>query len=318
MSRTRADLSDLADDPVLDAPIPAFAQQTPRTLRLPQIAANPFNTRKIDPASPKMAEMIESMRLHGQLQPTAVVTRAAFLRAFPEREEEIGAATHVQVMGGRRRAAAAVLGLATLDVTVKDHLAATRAVFLETTAAENLDRQDLDPVEEARAVELIVAEHGSGKAAAERLNKTPAWVTQRLNLLKLQPEIQAAVGAGEVPLRSVRDWHRLAPEAQLASLTAWRDGHEPGAAVPPPGRRGPAGQSAPAADDGGGTAPGPDVKVRLWGTEASCAQAAAALQAGGLALDKLSPWRADRGSLTLGRVYAELSWPPAGDRPGGG
>lgn len=328
VSKSRPSLSDLADDTVLDAPLPAFAQQqlTPRSLRLPQIAPNPFNTRDIEADSAKIAEIAESMRLHGQLQAVAVVTREAFLAIFPEchdHKEMTDRVTHVQVMGGRRRAAADLLGLRTLDVVVKDQLAATRAAFLEATAEENLNRQDLDPIEEARAVALIVAEHGSGKLAAERLNKTAPWVSQRLNLLKLEPEIQAAVRAGEVPLRSVREWHRLPAEAQLASLVAWRDGaHEPAAPVSGRPARA-AGEGAPVQDPWpAAPPPGPDVKVRLWGTEESCAQAAAALQATGLALDKLSPWRADRGSLTLGRVYAELSWPRPGDgqepEPGAG
>lgn len=47
-------------------------------------------------------------------------------------------------------------------------------------------------------------------------------MTQRLNLLKLVPEVQAAVRGGELPVREVRELHRAAPAEQLAALRRWR------------------------------------------------------------------------------------------------
>jgi ParB family chromosome partitioning protein len=224
MAGKRINLSDLADEPPLqEARIPAFADTAPRSARVEQIAPNPLNTRDIHAHPAKIASIAESMRLHGQLQPCTVVTRSAFLVLFPEHESSIGAAAFVQVTGGRRRAAAIQDNRPTLDITVKNDVAGSRAQFISATAAENIDREDYDPVEEARAVQLLVQECGTGKAAAEQLGRTPPWVTQRLNLLKLAPGVQAALRAGEIPLREVRDLHTSSAEEQLAALAAWRD-----------------------------------------------------------------------------------------------
>ncbi|MGC9670984.1 ParB/RepB/Spo0J family partition protein [Planosporangium sp. 12N6] len=213
----RVNLSSLADDPVLpEARVPSFADTTPRSIRVDQVAPNPLNTRDVKTDPTKITKIAESLRVHGQLQPCAVVSRGAFLTAFPEFSTTIGTATYVQVTGARRRAAAIEAGLTTLDIAVKDHLAASRSSFVAATAAENIDREDYDPIEEAQAVQLLVQECGSGKDAAAQLAKTPAWVSQRLNLLKLTPEMQALVRTGELPIRVARDiGAKFAPEEQL-------------------------------------------------------------------------------------------------------
>jgi ParB family chromosome partitioning protein len=220
MAGRRINLSDLAVEPVLEeARVPTFAKSTPTSVRLDQVALNPLNTRDLTSSSSTIATIAESMRKHGQLQPCAVVTRAAFLAVFPEHEGTIGDAEFVQVTGARRRAAAAEAGLATLDITVKDNLAASRAEFVGATAAENIEREAYDPIEEARAVQILVQECGTGKAAAAQLSRTPAWVTQRLNLLKLTPEMQALLRAGEIPIREARNLATLPTHEQLS---AWR------------------------------------------------------------------------------------------------
>jgi ParB family chromosome partitioning protein len=219
MAGKRVNLSDLAIEPALpEARVPAFAESAPRTAKVHQVSANPLNTRDLDADHAKIDSIAESMRTHGQLQPCAVVSRDAFLRIYPEYEAVVGRATWVQVTGGRRRAAALAADLPTLDIVVKDHLADSRQTWVGATAAENLDRENLDLIEEARAVQLLVQECGTGRAAAACLSRTPAWVTQRLNLLKLAPELQAMLRSGEVPLRDVRDLHHLSPAEQLEEL----------------------------------------------------------------------------------------------------
>lgn len=226
----RVDLSDLADEsPLEEARVPAFADTSPRPPRPPrveQVAANPLNTRDVHARPAKIASIAESILQHGQLQPCAVVTRAAFLAIFPEHEAAVAGADWVQVNGGRRRAAIIRAGLPTIEITVKNGLAESRGTFISATAAENIDRENYDPIEEARAVQLLVDECGTGKAAAEQLGRTPPWVTQRLNLLRLAPHLQEALRTDEaedrIPLREVRDWHKLPVQDQLAELDAWR------------------------------------------------------------------------------------------------
>jgi ParB family chromosome partitioning protein len=219
----RINLAELADDPPLEeARRPALTEPTARSAGIEQVAANPQNTRDVDAQPEKVTSLAESIRRHGQLQPCTVVTREAFLAIFPESASDVDQAAFVQVTGALRRAAILKLGLPTIDVTVKNALAESRATFLSATAAENIDRAAYDLIEEARAVQAIVDECRSGKAAAERLSRTPGWVTQRLNLLKLEPELHAAVRASQIPVREARDLHKRSRDEQLAALSAWR------------------------------------------------------------------------------------------------
>ena len=216
----KVNLSDLAGEPDLDdgrGPY-ALVERGGQSIRLTQLALNPFNKRILGARPDAVAELAESMRVNGQLQPCAVVTRAAFRRAFPDDDAQLGRAAFVQVAGARRYLAAQQLGWDALEAVVKDDLASSPLRFLSATAAENLDRRDFDPVEEAEQVHLVVAAAGSGQAAAEHLHRSPGWITQRLNLLKLAPELHTALRAGDIPLRDVRTLHTLDHAAQLAAL----------------------------------------------------------------------------------------------------
>lgn len=216
----KVNLSDLAGEPDLDdgrGPY-ALVDHGGQSIRLTQLALNPFNKRVLGARPDAVAELAESMRANGQLQPCAVVTRAAFRRAFPDDDAQLGRAAFVQVTGARRYLAAQQLGWDALEAVVKDDLASSPLQFLSATAAENLDRRDFDPVEEAEQVHLVVTAAGSGQAAAEHLHRSPGWITQRLNLLKLAPELHTALRAGDIPLRDVRTLHTLDRAAQLTAL----------------------------------------------------------------------------------------------------
>jgi ParB family chromosome partitioning protein len=204
-----------------------------------QVAANPLNSRDVDARPDKVTQLGHSIAEHGQLQPSAVVTRAAFLAIFPEFEERIGHARWVQITGARRRAAILERGLSTIDIVVKDDRAQSRTAFLAATTAENLDREDLDPIEEARAVQHLLDEFGTVRAVATHMSRSPGWVTQRTNLLKLAPEVQAALRVDDdnetdvrrLPLRDVRTWHEFDPARQLEALEQWRKKQGPAAAA---------------------------------------------------------------------------------------
>ena len=216
----KVNLSDLAGDPDLDdgrGPY-ALADGGGRPLPLAHLALNPHNKRVLGARPDAIAELADSMRINGQLQPCAVVTRAAFRRIFPDDDAQLGRAAFVQVTGARRYLAAQQLRWDAIEAVIKDDLAGSALRFLSATAAENLDRRDFDPVEEAEQVQLVVAAAGSGQAAAENLQRSPGWVSQRLNLLKLAPELHAALRAGDIALREVRTLHTLDHAAQVAAL----------------------------------------------------------------------------------------------------
>lgn len=213
----RVNLAQLAAQPVLDAAVPQLlAAPSARMLQVPlhAVAANPVNPRE-DVGD--LADL-ESMRTAGQLQPCAVVTKAAFLAIYPDHGGHLGSADYVVVAGSRRRLAAEKFGLATLDIVVKDVLATDRATFYGASVSENIDRRNFDPLEEARAVEHLAQECGSGTKAGEILGKSKGWVSQRIALLKLSPDMQRLLRSGDLPIRDAR---RLAALPGDEQLTAW-------------------------------------------------------------------------------------------------
>lgn len=202
----RVNLAELAGQPPMPAPAPTVLSGTgTRAPRIEQVAPNPLNSRDLaNTNAVALQELTESIRNRGQLDSCAVVTRDAFLRIYPEHAATVADYDYVQVSGGRRRLAILAAGVRTIDVTVKDSLAATRLDFLAATFEENLKREDLNPIEEATALLHMVTEAGTQTAVAEKMGKSPAWVTQRLDLLKLLDELQDLVRAGTMPLRAAR------------------------------------------------------------------------------------------------------------------
>ncbi len=130
---------------------------------------------------------------------------------------------YVVVNGCRRLAAAHKYGRTDLAVVVNDVIARDRITLISACIAENVDRQDFDVIEEARAVEALIAECGLANEAAVRLHKTEAWVSQRRSLLKLAPELQTALRRGELAIRDARRLARVPLEQQVARWQAALD-----------------------------------------------------------------------------------------------
>ena len=220
MPGSKRSLADLARSEPLPARVPAFAT---KDVPVDKVSANPRNRRRLDPSATKFRELVSSIATMGQLEPCAVVTRNAYVGIFPEDDASIPHDQwYVQVTGARRRAAVLELGVANLDITVKDDLATDRATFLAATATENIERAGLNPIEEAEAIEDLVAELGEGKLAAAKLSKDPAWVSRRRNLLKLAAEVQDLLRSGEVSARLVRDLHKVPEAEQMTELARLR------------------------------------------------------------------------------------------------
>jgi ParB family chromosome partitioning protein len=230
--KARMDLSSLAG-PAAPAKVPVFTKAAPsRTVPLEDVAPNPLNKRVITNAI--ATDMADSLAEHGQLASSVVVTRKAFLTIFPEHEETIGSkAKYVQITGGCRLAGYGLLNerekgkRATprgIEVQIKDDRAADKLTFLAATAAENLDRNNLNPIEEALAIAAMVEVDGvNQKMVAEKLKRTPPWVTQRMNLLKLLPELQQLVVTEELIVSVAREIGRLPQDEQMKAYEQYKD-----------------------------------------------------------------------------------------------
>ena len=225
----RINLADLADEPILDAPVPLVAVPNPPPTIAPlnRIAPNPRNPRE---SLGDLADLVASLQAMGQLQPCTVVSRSSYIAQYPEDEPVIGDVDYVVIAGGRRRAAAELAGFDTLDINVKDSVADSRASLVAAAVTENIERQNFDALEEARAVRELVEVCGTGTAVAERLSRTKGWVSQRLALLKLTPEMQALVRSGDIPVRDARRLATLDPGEQMST---WRAEQEASRAPAP-------------------------------------------------------------------------------------
>lgn len=146
-----------------------------------EIAVNPRQPRHdIDAAS--LQELADSISEHGLLQPLVVTEKSPSEATGPR----------YQLIAGERRWRAAMLaGLRTVPVLVKE---ASAQETLELALVENLQRADLNPLEEAKAYHQLVEEFGlTQEQVAERVGRSRVAVTNSLRLLKLPEEVQTAL-----------------------------------------------------------------------------------------------------------------------------
>ncbi|MFD9572614.1 ParB/RepB/Spo0J family partition protein [Streptomyces sp. NPDC059982] len=210
-------------------------KRPPAAVPLSDLAHNPFNPRE---ELTDVEETAESLRERGQLQPLAVVRTAAFLAVHGDQAEIIGHAAYVVIDGNRRLAAARVAGLAELRIDVHDALATSAEDILESALIANIHRVDVPALDQARSIQGLVAKHGSQGKVARRLQKSEAWVSQRLALLELPADLQAKVESGDLPVKHARRIGRLPADQQHAEAEK--------ALNPVKAPRKPRGSSAPA------------------------------------------------------------------------
>lgn len=146
-----------------------------------QLAPSPNNPR-VSFAAEQMAELVEDVRQHGVLQP---------LMARP-----LAAGGYEIVFGHRRHAAARAAGLERVPCIVRQY---DDADALELTITENLQREDLSAVEEARGFKKLREARGWTQAQlGEHLGKSQAFIANRERLLALPDELQQAIIAREI------------------------------------------------------------------------------------------------------------------------
>lgn len=152
------------------------------------IFASPTNPRKTFDAA-DLAELTESIRLHGVLQPILV-------RPVPD-DEYIPVRPAYEVVAGERRwRAARAAGLTMIDVRVRD--LSDREV-LELQIVENLQRADLHPLEEADGYGRMMKSYGyTADDLAAKIGKSRAYIYGRLKLCDLGSEGRKAFSDGRI------------------------------------------------------------------------------------------------------------------------
>uniref|UniRef100_UPI003C7C3B58 ParB/RepB/Spo0J family partition protein n=1 Tax=unclassified Streptomyces TaxID=2593676 RepID=UPI003C7C3B58 len=204
----RVNLATIDNKPV------AVAADTSAGVPLALLVANPRNPRE------DLGDL-EDLRsiAKRQLQPYLVVTSKGYLALWPEDAERVGDAQYLVVNGCPWLAAAYKFGRAELLIVHDETVAVSHGELLGAAVEENIGRQDFDIIEEARAVEAVVAEYPSTREAAKARGWTHGWVSQQRALLKLTPEMQRMLRAGNL---AVRDARRLARVPAAEQVSTWR------------------------------------------------------------------------------------------------
>jgi ParB family chromosome partitioning protein len=164
--------------------IPALSQPSPgdvvQRVPLDQIVPSPLQPRK-EFVSEQLTELMESIREHGIIQPLIV-------RSVNGKMELIA--------GERRFRASRELGLKEVPIIVRH--ASDRDV-LEMALIENLQREDLNPIEEARAYNRLAEEFQMKQEdIAKRVGKNRATVANAMRLLDLAQSVQDLVSHGKI------------------------------------------------------------------------------------------------------------------------
>ncbi len=157
-------LGDFSDEPL--------EQSAYRELPIYKVEPNPDQPRR-EFNEEELQALADSISVHGVIQPLTV-------REMPNGYYQI-------IAGERRWRAARIAGLSDVPVVV---IEADDRKAMELALIENLQRQDLNPVEEAMGYHALIEEYGlTQEEAAERVGKSRPAVANTLRLLSLSPEV---------------------------------------------------------------------------------------------------------------------------------
>jgi ParB family chromosome partitioning protein len=166
-----------------------------------RIAPNPFQARFTFEDIEELAEAIRSL---------GFVTR---LRVRPSPNEQ---GTFELVFGERRLRAAKSIGLNVVPCEVGEH---TDEEMIEVGLAENIQRRDLNPLEEAHSFQRLIAQHSyTIRSLAERLGKNKNYVESRIALLRTPDDVQEMVTKRSDTIRAAREIAKLETPEERAPL----------------------------------------------------------------------------------------------------
>lgn len=185
------------------------------------IIPNPYQPRKhMDPVV--LDELAASILEHGLIQPPVVSYNPDYNQNVEEDDTDPAhknrKARYVLIAGERRWTAAKIAGLTTIPVVIKE---TTPLQMLELALVENIQRADLNPLEEAYAYRQLVSEFGlTQESVAKKVGKSRVAVTNSLRLLSLPPAVIEAINHGDITeghARAILMLDRLSDEQRLRS-----------------------------------------------------------------------------------------------------
>ena len=168
---------------------------------LTEIKPNPFQPRRMFDEE-KIAELAESIREYGIFQPIIL------------KKVKQG---YILVSGERRYRAAQIVGLKTIPSIVRQY---EESKVAEIALAENLQRENLTPIEEAEAYRMIIQNLQITQfELAKKIGKSRSHVTNTLGLLNLPKEVQQCLLMNQISMGHARVLSKLENEKQILKLT---------------------------------------------------------------------------------------------------
>ncbi len=173
-------------------------QANAKEMPVSRISANPNQPRKnFDEKALK--ELADSIRQHGVIMPIVV------------NDNHNG--TYMIIAGERRFRAAKLANLSTIPVVIRDY---SEREIKEISLIENLQREDLNPIEAASAMKQLMSDYKlTQDELAERIGKSRPAVANTLRLLNLCPEVIMLVAEGKLSAGHARTIVPLPPEDQI-------------------------------------------------------------------------------------------------------
>ncbi len=154
--------------------------EAPQEIELSKIEPNANQPRKNFDEN-AMAELVNSIRIHGVISPIIVVQQ------FDK---------FMIIAGERRYRAAKKAGLRTIPAIVRDY---SEKEIKEISLIENLQREDLNPIETANAVKELMRDYNyTQEEVADRIGKSRPNVANLLRLLNLSPEVRKLIEQGRL------------------------------------------------------------------------------------------------------------------------
>lgn len=179
----------------LDTLIPKVQEEA----KIDQAADTPYSLVSIDLIEPNanqprrnfdedaLNELAESIKIHGVMTPLLVQRKDDYYKI---------------IAGERRWRASKMVGLTELPVIIKD---LTDQEFMEWSLIENLQREDLNPIEEAMAYKNLLEEFNLKQdQIAERVGKSRSTITNSMRLLNLDPKVQKMLAEGMINIGHAR------------------------------------------------------------------------------------------------------------------
>lgn len=168
-----------------------------------KIRPNPFQPRRIFDKK-KLTELADSIKESGIFQPLVL-------------RQPIAAIERYEIIAGERRYRASIIaGLTKVPAIIRDFSDETTR---EAAIVENLQREDLSPLEEAEAYQAMIKELGLTQAqVSERLGKSRPYIANYLRLLGLPTSVKELLQSGKISMGQARTLLAVKQERQLEKL----------------------------------------------------------------------------------------------------